>query len=462
MSKAYRNIIDAVSRTIPFSDKYTVTNGEEEWVAHSMAPPKMDHRQYANYILGFICLISSDEEYKDIKKLQNSSIIIDIRPEKNILLICSLNQDTALIWKIAESYLKVLIRVKMPEPKEIYIMSLTESNLRIGQGEQVFNIDFDQVHSNSLKHSDNHQLQRLGHVEQLLYRCRELTTDTLINLVNPDINLKNTSITRSNYLNRSERFDNYYSFPFGVLYRTKFRLRRFNEESSVMNYRTQPAKHFICMNAHPHYMRLALVNYLYKEKIVDTCHLSWLPSSHDGYLMQKTDLMGEWYFDYNKVKILDLNLTEVRTDKYETVDKFYYLTDSLIDIGIETYSTWVFQHEKDNRFITEKTWKPYLFGKIGFQFNYAGYYSDLEEFGFKLYDEIFDYSFDKIKDNEIRFKEYCKELKRISEIPVEVLTSRILLIEDKILNNRNHIWNCEFSMPTILKEYPNLGIGLNE
>ena len=216
------------------------------------------------------------------------------------------------------------------------------------------------------------------------------------------------------------------------------------------------------MNAHPHYMRLALVNYLYKEKIVDTCHLSWLPSSHDGYLVQKTDLMGEWYFDYNKVKILDLNLTEVRTDKYETVDKFYYLTDSLIDIGIETYSTWVFQHEKDNRFITEKTWKPYLFGKIGFQFNYAGYYSDLEEFGFKLYDEIFDYSFDKIKDDKIRFKEYCKELKRISEIPVEVLTSRILLIEDKILNNRNHIWNYKFPRPTVLKEYPNLGIGLNE
>jgi hypothetical protein len=115
-----------------------------------------------------------------------------------------------------------------------------------------------------------------------------------------------------------------------------------------------------------------------------------------------------------------------------------------------------------NRFITEKTWKPYLFGKIGFQFNYPGYYSDLKSFGFELYDEIIDYTFDNIEDHVMRFEEYCNELKRIGEIPVEVLTPKILLIEDKILKNRDLAWNYKFVRPEILKQYPNLGTGLNE
>tara|TARA_R110002074_G_scaffold7801_1_gene32963 strand:- start:41 stop:1411 length:1371 start_codon:yes stop_codon:yes gene_type:complete len=455
--KEYRDIIDAVIN-IPLGDYYTATNGEEEWVAHPI--------QYSvDHLANSILLISSDEEYKDATKLQTTPIIIDIRPEKNILLISchGTTVTTSMIWKIIESYLKELINSSLPEPKEIYISDIHESNLGIGHGEQIFNIDFDKVHSNHLKHLDNYQLQRLGHLEQLLYRCRELTTSTLINLVNADVDLKNTNIFRSKYLNRSDRFDNYYSFPFGVLYRTKSRLRGFNAESSTMNYRMQPAKHFICMNAHPHYRRIALVNYLYKEKIVDACHLSWLPSDHNGKSIESTKLIfGEPFFDYNKVMTLDLNVTEVRSGgQYEMVDEFYYLTDSLIDIGIETISDPRMELE-GNRFITEKTWKPYLFGKIGFQFNYSGYYSDLKTFGFELYDEIFDYSFDKIKDNEIRFNEYCKELKRISEIPIKDLTSQILTIEDKILNNRNHIWNYKFPMPTVLKEYPNLGIELNE
>ena len=390
-----------------------------------------------------ILLISSDYEYETVINLSpGPGIMVDVRPNKNRLIVSYNFWNTSLMMKLTVDYLLELRKHSLPEPKEIYILDLWEGNIGIGGWNKVFEQSFGQPEP--------------GYVEQLMYRCRELTDNTTVSLVNADINSGKSSIIR-----KAGRFDNYYSFPFGLLYRTKARLLYFKTENSTMNYRMQPAKHFICMNATINSNRINLVNYLHKEKIVDSCHLSWLAVDNRGNRIISV-INDEACFDYNKPIVLDVKSTELRKNyRQETVDKFYYLTDSLIDIGIETISDPV-REMKDIKFITEKTWKPYLFGKIGFQFNYPEYYSDLKTFGFELYDEIFNYSFDKIEDNEIRFEEYCKELKRISEIPIKDLTSQILTIEEKILNNRNHIWNYKFPMPTVLKEYPNLGIGLNE
>jgi hypothetical protein len=390
-----------------------------------------------------ILLILSDEEYNATDR--DPMLIVDVRPGKNILLVRSW-----IASNLTEIYLKELSKNFLPEPKEIYIFELQEANLTNGYHTNIFNSDFGQID--------------LGVVEQLLYRCRELTTDTLINLVNPDINLKNSHIVFKDLfewyrnkrpgINPRDTFDNFYSFPFGVLYKTKFRILCLKEENSIMNYQASLSKHFICMNATPTLERIRLVNYLHKEKIVDTCHLSWLNVDNNGNSIRH-ELDDESCFDYNKRIVLDFEPKEFRSFKnVESVPTFHYLTDSLIDIGMESISMPSFNNS-GIRWITEKTWKSYLFGKIGFQFNYPEYYSDLKTFGFELYDEIFDYSFDKIEDNEIRFKEYCKELKRISEIPIKELISQILAIEKKILNNRNHIWDYEFSVPVILKEYPN-------
>jgi len=383
-----------------------------------------------------ILLISTDQEYTTAMNVC-PGIMVDVRPNKNILIVSCNFWKTTLMMKLAVDYLLELRKHSLPEPKEIYILDVFEASIGIGFWNQVFE-----------------QSPESGYVEQLMYRCRELTDNTTVSLVNADINSDKSSIIR-----KAGRFDNYYSFPFGILYRTKAKLLDFKTENSTMDYQVS-SKHFICMNAKINPNRINLVNYLHKEKIVDSCHLSWLAVDNRGNRIISV-INDEACFDYNKPIVLDVKSTELRyNNSQETVDKFYYLTDSLIDIGIETLSD-PEDEKKDIRFITEKTWKPFLFGKIGFQFNYSEYYSDLKTFGFELYDEIFDYSFDKIKDNEIRFKEYCNELKRISEISIKDLTSQILTIEEKILNNRNHAWNYKFPIPTVLKEYPNLGIGLN-
>jgi len=336
--------------------------------------------------------------------------------------------------KLAEEYLIELNKSSLPEPKELYILDLYETNTGIGS------------HLNQ---------SNLGYIEQLMYRCKELTVNTTVSLVNADINPRKTASFRN-----VDQFDNYYSYPFSILDRTKTKLKSFKEEDVITDYKSSPSKHFICMNANPIVKRIDLVNYLHNDKVIDKCHLSWLNVGYNDNLVldEKPDDENA-QFDYTKRLILDYEPEDLRTNgNYESVPSFHYLSDSLIDIGIETNSESVYS----TKFITEKTWKSYLFGKVGFQYNYSGYYSDLKTFGFELYDEIFDYSFDKIENPKIRFKEYCKEIKRISEISIKELTEKIISIEKKILSNRHHVWNYKFSIPTVLKEYPNLGIGLND
>jgi hypothetical protein len=380
-----------------------------------------------------ILLISTDNEYTTVMN-EDPGIMIDIRPHKNILIVSCNWRKTRLMTKLAEEYLIELNKSSLPEPKELYIIDLYETNTGIGS------------YSNQAN---------LGYVEQLMYRCKELTANTTVSLVNPD----GPDAWKTASFRTVDQFDCYYSYPFSILDRTKTKLKSFKEENVTTDYKSSPSKHFICMNANPIVKRIDFVNYLHQDKVIDKCHLSWLALGYNDNLVldEKPDDENA-QFDYSKRLILDYEPEDLRTNgNYESVPSFHYLSDSLIDIGIETNSESI-----SAKFITEKTWKPYLFGKVGFQYNYSGYYSDLETFGFHLYDEIFDYTFDKLENPKIRFKEYCKEIKRISEISIEELTEKIISIERKILSNRYHVWNYKFPMPTVLKEYPNLGIGLNE
>jgi hypothetical protein len=156
------------------------------------------------------------------------------------------------------------------------------------------------------------------------------------------------------------------------------------------------------------------------------------------------------FFDFRQTKELDMSIDQLEfEDNQDTVNDFYYLTDSLIDIGVETDARY--------KFVTEKTWKPLLYGKVSLFLQDKNYHSVvLTDLGFELYDEIFDYSFDKITDASQRLAEYCNELKRLSEIPIEELQKKIISIEDKIVRNRNHAWNCDVTVHPLFKDYPTL------
>ena len=80
-------------------------------------------------------------------------------------------------------------------------------------------------------------------------------------------------------------------------------------------------------------------------------------------------------------------LTEIETDHrgYQELVPVEYL-QSNIDLVLES--------DVDNLFITEKTWKPIVYKKPFIIVGSKGIHSKLEELGFKLHTELFDFSFD--------------------------------------------------------------------
>ena len=374
-------------------------------------------------------IILTDEDYnnhlvKNATELIHPGTIVDLRPGKKTI-ICSFTYQGCM------KGLKIMATIARKYIDEghyfgqIYILDTTEAALNIG---------------------DNY----LYLIEKSLRFIRTRCPDTKFMFMNGDINVKQNIREHAELTNIDFAYIDCYGFPYGLLNRTRRRLAKLNPDGNTMDYESPTVKHFICMNASNSFQRLTLLDILHETKVIDKCYWSWLRRNASEDNDDVLAGFSEGFFDFRQTKELDMQLDQLEfEDNQDTVNDFYYLTDSLIDIGVETDARY--------QFITEKTWKPLLYGKVSLFLQGKDYHSKLlASLGFELYDEIFDYSFDKIEDEYWRIREYCKELKRVSEIPIEELQKKIVSIEDKIARNRNHAWNCAIKVHPIFKEYPSL------
>tara|TARA_Y100001937_G_C7133208_1_gene338636 strand:- start:1588 stop:2613 length:1026 start_codon:yes stop_codon:yes gene_type:complete len=136
--------------------------------------------------------------------------------------------------------------------------------------------------------------------------------------------------------------------------------------------------------------------------------------------------------------LLDADVNQLTTDdKVVPIDMMY---QSWLNVINET-------HEDDTIFFTEKTWKPILNLQL---FLYYGvdhppsYYHSLEMFGFKLYDEIFDYH----NDPEEEILKFCS-------MPLQQIEAMIFKVKDKMIYNQQLAINTDWRekyLKTIYKE----------
>ena len=133
------------------------------------------------------------------------------------------------------------------------------------------------------------------------------------------------------------------------------------------------------------------------------------------------ELVGLWkYYDEYELlgySILDWNYLENQNDVYSntTYTSYKHYASTLFNIITET------SHDKFSLNLTEKSFKaianchPFLI--IGdLRVN-----EKLKDFGFKLYDNLIDYSFDSIYDNTERLNGALKEIKRIYNLGEEYI-----------------------------------------
>lgn len=173
--------------------------------------------------------------------------------------------------------------------------------------------------------------------------------------------------------------------------------------------------HFVCLNGRRRNHRAKFIDNLYKEKLFDFGCISWLNLPH-------TTKKKSYEFKYWEPKILNLDLdSHLLNSPIANIHKVLYAgvdcnppagcnpppqyNTSFIQIIVET--------SIDRHFITEKTIVPLMLNKPFLAFASKGYHKLLSNFGFQLYDEVFDYSFDEKENEDERIAGILENLKKI-------------------------------------------------
>lgn len=198
-------------------------------------------------------------------------------------------------------------------------------------------------------------------------------------------------------------------------------------------------KLFITLNNKPSPERCELLETLSKENLLEHGVYSWLKD-------------GEVNFEFNH---FDNNLKKL-TSTPKDGRSFYWndllYENPLINVVTENLAPGGFV-------ITEKTCKPILIGQPFITLANKNFHKRLSEFGFELYDEIFDYTFDSEDLLQNRISGIVKNLLSLKEKNLSELYN---LISDKLEKNKQTALNIIKERKFIDKEYLNLLINNKE
>ena len=92
---------------------------------------------------------------------------------------------------------------------------------------------------------------------------------------------------------------------------------------------------------------------------------------------------------------------------------------------------------------SEKTYKALYYKKPFISMAGPYWYETFEKYGFKLYDQIFDYSFDTIENKDERIDDILLQIKSLNSYPYEDLSKKIDIIKPKIEHNYNHLFTLQ-------------------
>ena len=174
---------------------------------------------------------------------------------------------------------------------------------------------------------------------------------------------------------------------------------------------------YLCYNNKSRYHRCQLMDNLSKNDLLDNGLISWrMNSNHEN---QKYD------FKYWNETLLNIDLNnDEKSSSYEW-EKEILNTNSFLTIVTES--------SDDFLFVTEKTFKAILLEQPFICLGYMTQNRILQEYGFELYDEIIDYTFDSKPNLKERIDGVINNLLNLKNQNLNDLNN---LIKDKIKRNK--------------------------
>ena len=175
---------------------------------------------------------------------------------------------------------------------------------------------------------------------------------------------------------------------------------------------------YISLNNRAHYFRSLMMDTLSKYNLIDNAAITWHDDNHRNY---------EYTHWTPEIKILDSQYRLATGLQFRLPTEF---TQSFMQLVAESSEL--------HNIMSEKTCMPLIFGKPFLVLGPVGFHEMLTvEYGFQLYDEIFDYSFDKELDLNIRCDMLLQNVKRMYNLSTDELRELHNKILPKILFNRD-------------------------
>ena len=238
------------------------------------------------------------------------------------------------------------------------------------------------------------------------------------------------------FLNGNLRHE--YSYIYSVWYFAHRLKKIFNNELpwvsdegqkfGLVNSDVPKSKIYNCFNNSEHTHRTMVYDLLKENNLLDYGYVSY--RDKDIFLPEDVEY------------VTSLKYPEVMTTDFEDSDASYGAFNPLVTS--RTYFNLVTEThcETDDLFITEKTLKAL----ISQPFMVVGNYGTLEylkEKGFETYPELFDESYDLIKNHNERIEFIINEVKRLCEMNVDKLQKIYESVFSKVIHNRNIIRHWE-------------------
>lgn len=188
----------------------------------------------------------------------------------------------------------------------------------------------------------------------------------------------------------------------------------------------------ICLNKRPKVHRLVVLDYLEKYDLIKNNAITF----RELYL-------GNLKLEYWKQQRIFLDQEiEIEPFNQEVVPKQYQ--HSFMQIVTESHD--------DIFFLTEKTSLPLFFNKPFLVTSCKHYHKKLQDLGFLLYDELFDYSFDGLENVRERTEGLVQNAYKYKNKSSEELAQLYLSIKDKLVYNKK----LAIKYATDIDNFPNI------
>jgi len=210
----------------------------------------------------------------------------------------------------------------------------------------------------------------------------------------------------------------------------------YRPEQYVVDYR-KIKNRFISLNNRSHLHRCVFMDELAKQHLLDQGIVTWVK-----HLNENKDYPYK-YFDNRQILLDDDFATKL--DSFLIPKEFH---ESCVHVVAEATTT--------VNIISEKTWIPLLLKKPFLVLGGKGFNRELASLGFKLYDQVFDYSFDDIDDIYLRTEKFVDNVLKLKTHDPAMLYK---ILEETTLYNYNHavqLINDDSSIPEIAMDYYHL------